>query len=377
MLNYLPRLFSPRELVIKPGSLMRLKFIKESTIGILYGSKSLQLNGNLAKIEEYLKPNNNIVCISCDSMKPSLDSLDSIMKKFGSNIPDIIICIGGGSVIDTAKVVNFKLNNQNEEIIENNSVIMIPEDHLRSQLIAIPTTVGSGSEASNSAVMIDNTKNYKFPLVCQSFVSDLVILDPNLTTSLDDILLFVTAMDALTHSVESYCSTLANPLSKEYAQASGQIIFSTLDNIFKNPDNLENRLKLQHAAYLAGLSQNMTSVGSTHAITHSLEIHTGIGHGLGNAIFLPKIIKLNATKSDAPNDFSRIIGAKSYTNLCDWIFQKTDDFKLYDLAEDYFEWGNKSKAEIFVDTAKSDVCFKTNPVPLSSEELIKLFMQPK
>ncbi|RME89081.1 MAG: iron-containing alcohol dehydrogenase [Candidatus Hydrogenedentota bacterium] len=219
-------------------------------------------------------------------------------KNSGCNL---LIAIGGGSVMDTAKVTNVLMFKGGEV-----------EDHMGAQLvdekmypmIFVPTTAGTGSEATIYAMISDTAKQVKLPFAEDRFLPDLAILDPELTVSMPPKVTASTGMDALTHAIESYVSTTASPISRAFSLQAIDLISKYILAATAHPDDMTARGAMLTASFLAGVAINHAGVGMVHALSHAAGGVYHIPHGVANAIFLPFSIDYNLDV--AAEDYARI-----------------------------------------------------------------------
>ena len=202
----------------------------------------------------------------------------------------MIISIGGGSVIDTAKVLNIAVS-LGDDIEKYMGVNNIP--HRLQPFIVIPTTAGTGSEVTSVAVVADNHKKIKMIYNSPYLQADYAILDPQMTLRLPPYISAMTAMDALTHAIEAYTCKARNPLSSELAISAICKIMAFLPDLFDDPQNQNARLALAEASTMAGMAFSNSMVGLTHAIAHALGINFKIPHGLCCSILLPHVLQYN------------------------------------------------------------------------------------
>lgn len=224
---------------------------------------------------------------------PKLKDLKRGVETFNRDNYDVIIAVGGGSVIDMAKLINFSaVNNLNiQEYLKN------PQADIRkpNPLIAIPTTSGSGSEATQFAVFyLDATK---YSLDNKYILPDIAIVDPCLTMSMPKYITATTALDALSQAIESYWSINANDESKKFAREAIELIISNLISAVNEP-NISARLTMAKAANLAGKAINITRTTASHAVSYPLTSYFGIPHGHAVALTLPAMLEYNAGVND-------------------------------------------------------------------------------
>ena len=185
MLNLLSRIIFPNEIVLKKGSLIRLKYLKGKKAVIVLGNSSFEATENFQKVKTFLSALNlEIDIIKLPTGDPTFDCVNKLLNYLHVYNPDIIIGIGGGSVLDTVKIVRLLFEND-EKIIQNNSQNFSFKNSIRrTQLILIPTTCGSGSEVSSVVVLKENETSKKITFVSHSFIPEIVILDPSVLISL-------------------------------------------------------------------------------------------------------------------------------------------------------------------------------------------------
>ena len=213
-------------------------------------------------------------------------SLELVIKGIGEVSefrPDAVIALGGGSVIDEAKaIMHFAKQMGN-----------LPD----IPFIAIPTTSGTGSEVTSFAVITDQTKGIKYPLVDPGLLPDIAVLDADLVKSVPTTIVADTGMDVLTHALEAYVSKKANSFTDGLAEKAVRLVFQYLVRSFQNGEDREAREQMHLASCIAGLSFDQTSLGVNHAIAHNIGGKFKIPHGRANAILLPFVIEYNANIS--------------------------------------------------------------------------------
>ena len=227
----------------------------------------------------------------CDVIPdPPMEVVSRCAEFIKANSCDLVIGLGGGSSIDTAKM-GAAIAVHGGTVLDYLGLDKIPGPGL--PLIAIPTTAGTGSEASSAAVFVDPADQAKKGLRSDFVLPRVAILDPSLTLSLPKGLTAATGVDALTHAIECYTYPAATYLSDLAAEASIQLIGKHLRRAYTRGDDIQARDGMLLASYLAGVSLANSNVGVVHAIAHILGGMYGIGHGLANAVLLPYVMEFN------------------------------------------------------------------------------------
>lgn len=199
-----------------------------------------------------------------------------------------IIAVGGGSVIDTAKAMGAAV--ANEKPAERLAGMLKVRRSL-PPFIAVPTTAGTGSEATLAAVISDSATHSKKQLLDPKLVPSVAVLDPAMTVTLPPRTTANTALDALTHAVEAYVSTYAQTQTDRYARIATQMIYEHLPKVREAPDSLAERETLLMASFFAGMAFTRTYVGYVHAFAHTIGGKYGVPHGLACAIVLPHVME--------------------------------------------------------------------------------------
>lgn len=203
---------------------------------------------------------------------------------------DILIAVGGGSSIDTAKSISILITNGGR-IKEYAGVNKVLKKGM--PLIAVPTTAGTGSEVTTFAVLSDLENNLKFTISSRYLAPQLAILDPSLTITLPSKITAATGMDALTHAIEAYTSLISQSPANALALYAIKLILKYLPKAVANGEDLVARTKMLEAQLMAGIAFNNALLGLSHAIASPLGAHFHIPHGIANAIMLPYVMEYN------------------------------------------------------------------------------------
>lgn len=220
---------------------------------------------------------------------PTIDNIEDATKIYHKIGAQAIIAIGGGSVMDCAKIVGARVVRPHKPVQKMKGLLKIL--HPTPLTIAIPTTAGSGSETTLAAVITDSETHYKYPINDFVLIPDYAILVPELTVGLPKNLTATTGMDALTHAVEAYIGHSTNKLTKDMSEEAVCRIVKYLKAAYEDGTDIEARRQMLRASYCAGVSFTRSYVGYVHAVAHSLGGQYGIAHGLANAIILPYFLE--------------------------------------------------------------------------------------
>jgi len=310
------------------------------------------------------------------SFKPCAEA----MEEFGT---DLIVAVGGGSVIDTAKVawVLYERPDVDFRLIDPLKPLGLRRKAL---LAAIPTTSGTGSEVTSVAVITDESFKppRKFAVIHPELVPDFAVIDPRFVVGMPKKLTLCTALDALAHAVDCYLTHASFELTEALAVKAIKIILRWLPRVLKRPDDVEARLRMHLAATLAGLAFSNGGIGLTHSLGHALGKVFGIHHGYAVGVFIPYIIKFYSEVSDKYLELAEELGLDMHdysSALGHLIGTFTTFFKEVGAPLTLKELGIseealKSKLDVLAEYAFEDPCTLFSPRPISTEEIKQLFL---
>ncbi len=246
---------------------------------------------------------------------PTTLDVDRCVEVARSSGIDIIVGLGGGSSLDTAKGANFLLTNggrmQDYWGVGKATKPMLP-------LIAIPTTAGTGSECQSFALISDETTHQKMACGDAKAAAAIAILDPLLTVSQPARVTACTGIDAIAHAFETAVTKKRNPLSAMYSREAFRLCFAALERVLDGPRDLEARSRMQLGAAFAGTAIENSMLGAAHAAANPLTAHYGIVHGQAVGLMLPAVIAFNARDPEAHNqylDLAMIAGLATIDDL--------------------------------------------------------------
>lgn len=221
---------------------------------------------------------------------PDVETVEKGVGRAVESSCDFLIALGGGSPMDAAKVIAARLSNRGS-VVSWEGVNRIP--NRAKPLICIPTTAGTGSEATSIAVITGGKRRQKMSLVSQNLYPILAIIDPELTYGMPPRLTASTGMDALTHAIESLVAKKAWETTRVLSFKAAQLGFAFLERACADGSDAEARRQLSLASFMAGMAFTSSGLGLGHALAHALGSHCGVPHGEANAILLPYVMRFN------------------------------------------------------------------------------------
>ncbi len=205
---------------------------------------------------------------------------------------DAMVAVGGGSVIDCAKAIGVLVSHDGKRIKDFEGKTAVKKPIL--PFIAVPTTAGTGSEVTFSAVITDRENNYKMTVRSPFMAAKVALLDPKLTVTVPPHITASTGMDALTHAIEAYTVKVSEPISDALALYAIELITNNLVNAVKNGENINARACMLVGSLLAGMAFSHSDVGSVHCMAEALGGVYDAPHGVCNAVLLPYVMEYNA-----------------------------------------------------------------------------------
>ena len=392
----------PEKIYFEAGSISYLEKMPEITKAFIVTDESMVKLGYVDKILYYLRKRTDYVHseIFADvEPDPSFETIKRGVAAMNSFQPDVIIALGGGSAIDAAKGMWLFYEHPDADVEGMKLKFMdirkrtykFPKLGVKSKMVAIPTTSGTGSEVTSFAVISDKEKNMKYPLADYELTPDVAIIDPDLVMTLPKSITADTGMDVLTHAIEAYVSNMASDYTDGLSEKAVELVFNNLQEAYEHGDNKHAREKMHNASCIAGMAFTNAFLGLNHSIAHKLGGEFHIPHGKANAIILPYVIKYNSTKPTKFVSFPKyeyFIADIKYANLARKLGLKADTTEegvnslikaIQELNEGINEPKSLQEAGIdekeflaklddLADKAFSDQCTSANPrVPLVPE----------
>jgi alcohol dehydrogenase class IV len=260
-------------------------------IAVVTGKNHFKVSSHYERVYNVLSSlGGEFVIVSEVEPNPTLENIDFCYDILRSFKPEILVGIGGGSVMDATKAIALKLANDGIDVWDCVEGNVIPERALPT--VMVPTTSGTGSEVNRYSVITNKVKVQKRALRSQAIYPKYALLIPSMTSDMNKHLTAITAIDALSHAVESLVSKNSNPISESLSEKAIRLILSNIFVAYNNGGDLISRENLQFASTLGGLAIDITGVGLMHAIEHPITARfPHISHGQGLAILFRKVVE--------------------------------------------------------------------------------------
>jgi len=277
------------------------QFPSRSTVIIT--NPALERIGHVDLVRRYVSPQTHVHVSVIPDAEPEVNVISQGVETLNFYKADQIIALGGGSVIDAAKIMKLKYESPEADLEElaapfldlRKRVVQYPTDKVnRARLIAISTTSGTGSEVTPFAVLTDKARGCKVTLADYSLSPDVAIVDPQFVMSMPKGLTADTGIDCLTHALEAGVSSYASPYTDSNAMQAIRLVFKYLPIAYENPSDEEARSMMHNAACIAAMAFSNASVGVNHALAHAFGARFQVAHGRANALMLPHVMAYNA-----------------------------------------------------------------------------------
>ncbi len=348
----------------------------------LVSDKSLVEAGVAAKVEEELKKA-NIEYTLYSEIKPNptiknvLDGVEAC-KQSGA---DLIVAVGGGSSMDTAKGISIVMTNPDRSDIRSLNGLSNTVNK-GMPVIAMPTTAGTAAEVTINYVITDEERKIKMVCVDPHDIPIIAIVDTELMASMPKGLAAATGLDALTHAVEGYITKAHNLMSDMFHMKAIKLIFENLTKAVndKDPEAIE---KMGYAQYIAGMGFSNVGLGIVHSMAHQLGAVYDTPHGIANAMLLPTVMRFNGENPETAQRFREIlceIGRPDAAHLNDqdvintFVWMISELSKSVGVTQKITDYGAKAEDfEMLAEKAMQDPCKPGNPREVSKEEFVELF----
>lgn len=390
------RFTNPRDLYFGEGARHEVKNLKGKRAVIVSGGSSMRRGGFLDDIENDLKSAGfEVAHIEGVESDPSVETVMNGAAKMSEFQPDWIIAIGGGSPIDAAKAMWIKYEYPETTFEDMCKVFGLPELRTKAHFCAISSTSGTATEVTAFSIITDYQKGVKYPIADFQITPDVAIVDPELTYGMPVKLVAHTGMDALTHAIEAYVSTVASMYTDGDALHAIREIVEWLPKSYAG--DKEARQHMHDAQCLAGIAFSSGLLGIVHSMAHKTgAAYSGghIIHGCANAMYLGKVIQFNARDERAKTRYAFIakeilhLEGSTEDELVEALVQKirdiNDALNIPQGIKNYGEGGTKSETSIIDEKeffekapevarlAIEDACTLSNPRKPTQEEMEQL-----
>lgn len=371
----------PRDIHFGQGTIEELKHIKGTKAVIVIGGGSIKRSGTLDKIQGYLKEAGmETALIQGVEADPSVATVMKGVEVMNDFQPDWIVGVGGGSPIDAAKAMWIFYENPGFTFEEAAQPFNLPELRKKAHFAAIPTTSGTGTEVTAFSIITDNETAIKYPIADFNITPDVAIVDSDLAQTMPGTLVAHTGMDALTHALEAYVSTMCNEFTDCLAMKSMEMIQDDLVNSYEG--DAESRAKIHISQCLAGMSFSNAILGIVHSMAHKTGKLFNIPHGCANAIYLPVAIRFNAEAAgDKYADAAKRLGLEGKNtdelveSLIGFIHYLNEALHIPGTLKEFGvnEEDFLANLESISAHAVADPCTGTNPREISVDQMKELF----
>ena len=385
----------PRDVYFGQGTLEELKNLGGKRAIVVVGGGTMKRMGFLDRAVQYLKDGGmEVELFEGVEPDPSVETVmrgAEVMRKFQ---PDWIVAMGGGSPIDAAKAmwVFYEYPDTSFEAII--TPFSFPKLRTKAHFCAIPSTSGTATEVTAFSVITDYHKGIKYPLADYNISPDIAIVDPELAETMPKKLTAHTGMDAMTHAIEAYVSTVANDYTDPLALHATDMIHDELVHSFAGEKHA--REVMHNAQCLAGMAFSNALLGIVHSMAHKTGAAFSGGHiihGCANAMYLPKVIRYNAKDERAAKRYAQIadhlgLGGNTVAEKVDLLIKElrhmNDELEIPQAIKYYGEGGVRADKSIIDEkefleklpevakNAIADACTGSNPRIPTQEEMEKL-----
>ena len=378
----------PRDIYHGPGSLSEIAKLKGKKAFVVTGGGSMKRFGFLGKTLEFLREAGlETHVFEGVEPDPSVETVRRGAEEMKIFCPDWIVAIGGGSPIDAAKAMWAFYEHPDISFESLCTPFSFPELRQKAHFCAIPSTSGSATEVTAFSVITDYEKGIKYPLADFNITPDVAVVDPDIAQTMPPKLAAHTGMDAFTHAVEAYVSTLHSEFTDPLALRAISLVSEYLIDSFGGERTA--REKMHYAQCLAGMAFSNALLGITHSMAHKTGAAFSGGHivhGCANAMYLPKVIRFNSRTPEAKKryaDIARSLGlAGSHeeelvSSLIGRIEEMNSQLSIPSCIKDY-EGGIISEEEFeeklpsVARLAVEDACTLSNPRKINAGEMEEL-----
>lgn len=336
-------------------------------------------SGILTHVLEQIE-SNSLVIIDDIPPEPEVAIVESYVNRLRTQQVDGIIAVGGGSAIDSAKVLAVSMDHQDD--ISS----MFGENNVSGRsigLIAIPTTAGTGSEVTNIAILSDPVEQLKKGIVSDYLLPDVAIVTPEMTVSCPKTVTAASGIDSFVHAMEAFLSVNASLLTDALAKQAMPLIFKALPKAFARGDDLHAREQMATGSLLAGLAFGNAGVGAVHALAYPLGGRYHLSHGMSNAVMLPHVMRWNALAcKERFIEIAHLLGLPTHNQSSEDIVKRLLD-AIEDLCRQveipanlrHFNIPQEDIPILAIEASKVTRLLRNNPRDLSVQDIEQIYRQ--
>ena len=275
--------FFPDRVIYGAGSLQECQAMLSRKRIFMVSDAGLEQCGVLKQAASIIEPQ-EVYLMNC--REPRLSDAQKVLDALEHSRADAVVAVGGGSVMDAAKAAAAAMGSGRpiSRLLGN------LELHRQCQLILVPTTAGTGSEATCNAIFIDDADGVKKAMISSAMIPDAAVLDPALTLGLPPTITAFTGVDALCHCAESYISVKANELSRAWSLRGIDLILGNLPRVVNEPGNVEARQNMLFASLFGGAALRIAGTTAVHALAYPLG-KRGVPHGVANSLLFYEVMR--------------------------------------------------------------------------------------
>lgn len=372
----------PRDIYFGRGAIEQLARLEGSRAVVVTGGSAMQRFGFLEKVLEQLHKAGMQTSVIADvEPDPSVETVMAGARAMREFAPDWIVALGGGSPIDAAKAMWAFYEYPDCTFEQLITPFSFPKLRQRARFAAISSTSGTATEVTAFAVITDYAKGIKYPLADYNITPDVAIVDPELAMTMPKQLTAYTGMDALTHAVEAYVSTMASAFTDPLALSAINTVFDSLPESYGGDEPARERM--HYAQCLAGMAFTNALLGIVHSMAHKTGAAFPSGHvphGCANAIYLPYVIEYNRRTAERRYaEIAHSVGidgseSECVDRLCDKIREYSHmlgipaSLREFGVPEEEF----LSRLSEIAESACEDACTGSNPRPITPKEMERL-----
>lgn len=363
----LPRFVTAGEIIVGRGAIGVLRALDATSVVVVCGKAAPPDSERRHSVVAALGPVEHVFCDG-PSGEPTLEHAQTLARQFEESRPDWIVAIGGGAVLDSAKL-GWALYEHPATTLDLRAW-SLPPLRGRARFCAVPTVAGAGSEVSSAAMFVDGTSGEKRSLVSHELLPDVVLIDPAFSLAAPASAVAHGAMDALAHALEGFGSRHENPFADVQAEAAARVIFRALPKRLLDLSDVESQLELHSAAVMAGWVQNQKVPGIAHALAHQLS-HLGYSHGALTGVLLPHAIRFNCQIETIRRKYDSLaqrlgsVDAEALAVACEVLADRAGLLRLTPFL----------LSPALVEGALRDPCARANPRELGADDIHHFWAQ--